>query len=82
VELDAGGDLGVGAAYIDKAVDLANPIVIGVLTRYPTPQRVAVARESSCGDWTRRCEGCRPAHEQEAQERSSAASLLQARLVV
>ena len=35
VELDAGGDPGVGAAYIDKAVDLANPIVISVLTRYP-----------------------------------------------
>jgi len=35
MELDAGGDPGVGAAYIDKAVDLANPIVISVLTRYP-----------------------------------------------
>ena len=37
MELDAGGDPGVGAAYIDKTVDLADPIVISVLTRYPHP---------------------------------------------
>lgn len=35
MELDAGGDPGVGPDYIDKAVDLADPIVISVLTRYP-----------------------------------------------
>lgn len=35
MELDAGDEPSVGAACIDKAVDLANPIVISVLTRFP-----------------------------------------------
>ncbi|MBF6329888.1 putative immunity protein [Nocardia transvalensis] len=34
-ELDAGDDRTVGAHYIEKATDLANPIVVSVLTRYP-----------------------------------------------
>lgn len=35
IELDAGGDPGVGAASIGKAADLADPIVVSVLARYP-----------------------------------------------
>jgi hypothetical protein len=35
MELDAGGDPGVGAACIDTSVGLADAIVISVLTRYP-----------------------------------------------
>jgi hypothetical protein len=34
-ELDAGDDHNVGADYIEKAIDLASPIVVSVLTRYP-----------------------------------------------
>lgn len=35
-ELDAGDDRNVGADYIEKARDLAGPIVVSVLMRYPT----------------------------------------------
>jgi hypothetical protein len=35
-ELDAGDDRDVGADYIEKAGGLASPIVVSVLTRYPT----------------------------------------------
>jgi hypothetical protein len=35
LELDAGDDPDVGADYIEKARDLASPLVVSVLTRYP-----------------------------------------------
>ncbi len=35
IELDASGDHNAGADYIEKARDLASPIVVSVLTRYP-----------------------------------------------
>jgi hypothetical protein len=35
IELDAGDDPQVGAQYIEKARDLANPVVVSVLMRYP-----------------------------------------------
>jgi hypothetical protein len=35
-ELDAGGDPGVAARYIDKAIDLASSTVVSVLLRYPS----------------------------------------------
>ncbi|WP_212761878.1 putative immunity protein [Nocardia uniformis] len=34
-ELDAAGDRAVGTEYIEKARDLADPVVVSVLTRYP-----------------------------------------------
>ncbi|MEV6136498.1 putative immunity protein [Nocardia sp. NPDC051990] len=34
-ELDAGDTPDVGGGYLEKATDLANPIVVQVLTRYP-----------------------------------------------
>jgi hypothetical protein len=34
-ELDAGDDRDVGADYIDKVTDLAGPVVVSVLRRYP-----------------------------------------------
>ncbi|MEV0703979.1 putative immunity protein [Saccharopolyspora sp. NPDC050389] len=36
IEIDAGDDRNVGTDYIEKARDLASPIVVSVLTRYPT----------------------------------------------
>lgn len=36
-ELDADDDRDVGADYLEKARELAGPIVVGVLTRYPNP---------------------------------------------
>lgn len=35
-ELDAGDDRNVGADYIEKARGLASPVVVSVLTRYPS----------------------------------------------
>ncbi|SCL24665.1 hypothetical protein GA0074692_1812 [Micromonospora pallida] len=35
VELDAGDDPNVGADHIERARDLASPVVVSVLTRYP-----------------------------------------------
>ena len=35
IELDAGDDPHVGAQYLEKARDLASPIVVSVLVRYP-----------------------------------------------
>lgn len=39
MELDAGDDPRIGAGYIDKATQLASPIVVSVLTRYPDAPR-------------------------------------------
>ncbi|TQC43479.1 exonuclease SbcC [Rhodococcus sp. WS4] len=36
IELDAGDDPDVGADYIEKTGGLAGPVVVSVLTRYPT----------------------------------------------
>ncbi|ATL72310.1 exonuclease SbcC [Nocardia terpenica] len=35
LELDAGGDFGVGSEYIGRAAGLASPVVVDVLMRYP-----------------------------------------------
>jgi hypothetical protein len=36
IELDAGGHRDVGADYIERAITLADPTVVSVLTRYPS----------------------------------------------
>ncbi|MEV4130502.1 hypothetical protein [Nocardia sp. NPDC049707] len=42
-ELDAGDTPDVGGDYIEKATDLASPIVMNVLMRYPNPRAAAAA---------------------------------------
>ncbi|CAM3891227.1 putative immunity protein [Kibdelosporangium persicum] len=58
-ELDAGDDRTVGAAYIEKARDLATPAVVSVLRRYPD----APGGRGRVGELTRLLDGWMRRHQ-------------------